>query len=271
MQKRQIEAEIGRSTFKESNYFLGMISMLLALVLLWAVWGLGGAQFFADFLCRSEATCEQIPTLGAIGDIFGGVNALFAAIALTGVVVSTDMTRRAFKEERQWSRDEKFVDQVKMSYEWAFNVLTDNGQRIPPKADRINWLTCARHLERAKRISALISTPALAAVLAEHEEFWRHRFYTSLDSLVLRSWKYYASRDASAPFIENIEITSAMIIIDFSNWRKGSTDPTDDVDRDKLTKEGNPFHGSAGSGLEEYVAQVKINIENLYKNKSTNE
>lgn len=271
MQKRQIETAIERSTFKESNYFLGMISMLLALVLLWAVWGLGGAQFFADFLCRSKATCDQIPTLGAIGDIFGGVNALFAAIALTGVVVSTDMTRRAFKEERQWSRDEKFVDQVKMSYEWAFNVLTDNGQRIPPRPDRINWLTCARHLERAKRIAALISTPALAAVLAEHEEFWRHRFYTALDSPVFLNWKYYATKDFSGPYVENIEITSAMIIVDFSNWRKGSIDPTDDVDRDKLSKEGNPFHGSAGSGLEAYVEQVTKNVEDLIRKRSATE
>lgn len=47
----------------------------------WAIWGLWGVEKFALYWSSST----DLDSLGQTGDLFGGVNALFAALAFTGV------------------------------------------------------------------------------------------------------------------------------------------------------------------------------------------
>src|SRR5690606_5138244 len=78
---------------------------IVALVILWGFWGLGGGKFFIDQICKSDEDCQVLGKLASLGDVFGGVNALFAGIALAAVAVSTDLARKAFTAERQWIKD----------------------------------------------------------------------------------------------------------------------------------------------------------------------
>jgi len=64
---------------------------------------------------------------------------------------------------------------------------------------------------------------------------------------------------------ENIEVTSAMVVLNFSNWSDDAVDPTDEVDRDDLEKNGNCFNGRAGYGLKEYIAKLEKEAEKRRK------
>lgn len=68
----------------------------LAVVLLWAGWASWGAAFVAYRLRGSygPATLEE---LGQVGDLFGGVNSLFAALAFVGVAAAAVFQRQAAK------------------------------------------------------------------------------------------------------------------------------------------------------------------------------
>jgi hypothetical protein len=52
----------------------------------WLLWGLYGAEFLSDFVDASK-----LQSMGQVGDLFGGVNALFAALAFAGVAYASFM------------------------------------------------------------------------------------------------------------------------------------------------------------------------------------
>ncbi|MCD7097847.1 hypothetical protein [Stenotrophomonas sp. MMGLT7] len=163
-------------------------------------------------------------------------------------------------DDRARERDKEYVSQFKSSLEWSFNALTADGKRIPPKADRLNWLTAARHILRAKKIQALITHPTYITIAEEIEEFWRHKYYLALSDPSLLNFHYFMNKDRPA-WPENIEITSALVVIDFSNWKNGTSDPTDLVDHEVLMTQGEGLNGNAGRGLRTYIQH----LENLKK------
>lgn len=180
--------------------------------------------------------------------------ATFGSIIVAYLAYRANLTK--IEEDRVRDRDKELLAQVKNSFEWAYNVLTDEATHIPPDANRLNWLTCARHLLRAEKLVKQISNPTYKTVYAEIEEYWRHKFYMALSHDSLRNWSYYAD-SAKPEWPENIEISSALVVVDFSNWKKGAVDPTDDVDREALIKtSGGIKGGSAGRGLEGYIVRL---------------
>jgi hypothetical protein len=70
-------------------------------------------------------------------------------------------------EERVLDADKELLNQAKNSLEWAYNALTKNGEAIPPKADRLNWQACARHILRQNKIALSISGETGQTVYAE--------------------------------------------------------------------------------------------------------
>lgn len=77
------------------------LAMLIGLpILLWLAWGLFGVGFIAQ---RWGASKGDLATLGQAGDIFGGINALFAAYAFAGVAVAAWFQKQTFDlvEEQQ--------------------------------------------------------------------------------------------------------------------------------------------------------------------------
>lgn len=160
-------------------------------------------------------------------------------------------------DDRERDQDKELTLQFQKSLQWAYDVLTEEGKVIPPKANRLNWLTSARHLLRAQRLREQIKSVTYATVADEFEEYWRHKVYVALAFDELRKSSYFAATE-NTEWPENIEISSALVVVDFSNWKEGVSDLTDEVDRSYLMKHGAGLKGGyAGRGLEAYLCRFK--------------
>lgn len=195
-------------------------------------------------------------TVNCIEWIKVGISAL-TLISISIALLTYRANLKKIRDDKDRERDKEYVSQFQRSLEWSFNSLTDDGRSIPPKADRLNWLTASRHILRAKNIGSQITHPTYKTIAEEVEEYWRHKFYLALSDPALRDWHYFIDRDKPA-WPENIEITSALVIVDFSNWKQGAIDPTDSVDREHLIKHASGVKGgNAGRGLETYISHLE--------------
>ena len=183
---------------------------------------------------------------------------LVSSLTLVSVFVAFLAYRanlRKQEEDRVRDADKELLAQAQKSLEWAYNSLTDSGTSISPKPERLNWLTSARHLLRHSKIARCIRSDTYKTVHAEHEEHWRHRFYLALDHNSLVSTGYYANSETQS-WPENIEVSSALVVVSFSNWPKEVKDPTDEVDRAALLNDTEALKGRAGRGLRAYIARL---------------
>lgn len=180
-----------------------------------------------------------------------------SALTLVSIVIAYMTYRenlRKINDDRLRERDKEYVGQFRASLEWAFDALAPDGPGKAPRADRLNWLTSARHILRAKKIRTLIQHSTYATIADEIEEHWRHRFYLALSHEDLRDGHYYMDREhPTSP--ENIEVTSALVVVNFTNWKDGMVDPTDEVDREALLGQLKGYY--AGLGLMTYINQLK--------------
>lgn len=213
----------------------------LGVLLLWSIWALFFAPLGVTIFCeKGEDDCKFLAQLGQIGDLFGGINALFAALAFVGVALSTDHARRVYKEERQIAKDAIFVKQVQQTYEWAYDVFSEQESKGRSDDVRLAWLTAARHLVRAQQIAELVKSDAFRLILEEHTEYWRRRFFKALESLRVESkgdlatsffGTYKELAQTTKPSIRVltpvVHLGSAEIIIAFSQWNESREDPVD--------------------------------------------
>lgn len=234
----------------------------ISMLFLWGAWAIFFAPFGISIFCGdADIDCKRLEKLGQIGDLFGGINALFAALAFVGVAVSTDLARRAYKEDKQKSRDEVYVKQVQTSYEWAYSAFSSGGEP-PPRGSGEEWLTAARHLLRARSIGDLVETDAYRLILAEHKEFWRRQFLKTLQKMdgspemVLVT--YFGDHIPVGNHFSrgsHFDLTAAKVIIDFSQWDDEVQDPIDLVDDHLELK--NCFNGRVGRGLKTHLDMVE--------------
>jgi len=83
---------------------LRLFALFAFVLTVWFLWGWAGAEFFADLKWPQQAGSADGPTarLGQVGDLFGGINALFAALAFAGVALAAlqqaQTTKIAFKQ-----------------------------------------------------------------------------------------------------------------------------------------------------------------------------
>lgn len=128
----------------------------------WLLWGLYGAEYFADLkwperpsvqiqatdthdLGAQERPEKDGPTarLGQVGDLFGGVNALFAALAFAGVGVAAfqqwKSTQIAFKQ----SIETTFFSALELHHKITDGLQFDRDRVFPAEH---NWMTkfCAQ-------------------------------------------------------------------------------------------------------------------------------
>lgn len=187
-----------------------------------------------------------------------GVKLGVSCLTLISIVIAYLAYRanvRKQNEDRERDKDKELAAQAQKSIQWAFEVLVGNDNGNPPPADRLNWLTSARHLIRASKLASQITYPTYRTIYDEVEEYWRHRFYTVLSHDALRQWTYYADQKNSA-WPENIEITSALVVLGFANWKDGTPDPTDEANREKLIASG-ALKSRPGRGLESYMVRIE--------------
>lgn len=240
-----------------SRHAWATIGLVLVVCLLWFLWGVLGVSLFKRWICPDTESCAA---LGQVGDVFGGVNALFAAIALAAVAYSTDASRRAFREEQRRNQDAEYLAQIRKSYGWAYAVLADEGVAANSEGHRLAWLTCARHLVRAAGLVKAIQKPTYKVLQAEEEEYWRHKFYQLLSGPKFSTGDFFsASTGSFSPTSvanEKIEVTSALVVVAFSAWKEGAADPLESVDRFELIeRRGVLGVVGAGRGLEAYLTQ----------------
>ncbi|MFD2299905.1 hypothetical protein QRO11_03710 [Paracidovorax citrulli] len=229
---------------------LAMVLTMTFALALWWLWAAFGVQWTKQFACPSDATCEQ---LGQVGDLFGGVNALFAGLAFGGVLISIHITRKAQFEQRQLDRDEKILGQICSSYQWAYDVLAEGRETedAPPKADRLSWLIAARHLLRAEKLTDSLRTELFQTMQAEQEEYWRTKFYKLLNHKELSNYQYYMN-PSEVNF--NLDARSVFVVAEFTRWVPSRYDPIDSID----LVEADPdwTRSTVGRGLEKYIIRA---------------
>jgi len=146
---------------------------------------------------------------------------------------------------------QEILNQTALSLERAYMTLTNNGTETkPPAADRLNWLTAARHIERYKKLKAKLAFDTHRVVCEEQEEYWRHKIYTCLDAPHQLSLAYYKEKPHPERRAE-IEPRSALIIHDFAKWPEGREDPIDKVDINTMMSRKAILEGN--HGLKQYL------------------
>ncbi|MFQ6403147.1 hypothetical protein ACIDE9_00150 [Methylophilus sp. 'Pure River'] len=163
--------------------------------------------------------------------------------------VSAVIAAFAIFKQSETQQNERYLDQANLTLKNAYEALTMDRK---VSAERLDWLTCARHLERYKTIKKLITLKAHQLICEEQEEFWRHQFYLSLKSGILNQSSFYAeNRDISK---EKIEPKSALVIHDFAIWPEGKEDPIDLVDEQAILMRGKVLNGNIG--LRHYLEEM---------------
>lgn len=253
--------DLKKPSLKENDslyFWTRVLGVLAAVVVAWYFWGKEGARWFLSVVCK-ECSANDMQALGQVGDLFGGINALFSALGFGVLSMGTMSAYRTYKDERQWIRDEKYSEQAQRSFEWAYDALTDGGKNVPPLPHRLNWLTSARHILRAQKISQLIGSPEITILLQEHEEYWRHQFFLALEHPQLSQSSYFASpsgvgRSVGRPVGQlGIHEMSALVVVKFSRWKEGAEDPLKQVTKLNF---GDEFNGYPATGLTAHLKNI---------------
>lgn len=188
-----------------------------------------------------------MPSENAI-DIAQLVVSFITLLSLLFAWWSYKVAHSSHRDTRDHEVDKEIFQQAKVSLEWAYNTLTEDGRHIPPRPSRLNWLVAARHLLRHQALAGMLVTQHYKVVHAEHVEYWRHRFYLALDNNQLLSNRYWESDPEDRSSTE-IEIRSALVVVGFSNWPEDIADVIDGVDQQALLAKKEALGGRAGMGL----------------------
>lgn len=237
-----------------SKTYMAVLLMIVVAPVCWWLWVAYGVQWTKQLACPSDSACQY---LGQVGDIFGGVNALFAGLAFGGVLISIHVTRKANIEQGQLDRDEKILEQICKSYQWAYDVLNEKKflEDGPPRADLLAWLTCARHLLRAKSLKKSLRTELFQTMQAEQEEYWRTKFYTLLDHQDLSFERYYLDYRDSRLGNEYLDYRSVLVVAEFIASNRDHADPIDSVELVQAAPDWTT--SNVGRGLKQYVLRIR--------------
>lgn len=144
------------------------------------------------------------------------------------------------------NHDSEIFRESILALERSFQSLMRDGPPDGlPLADRVAWLTAARHLESFKKLRGSLKSKLFQRLAAEHEEFWRNEFYLALVRNRFIPESYFEQGQ--------IEPRSAVIIFGFAAWPNGREDPIDNLDIPALFEESNLLAGN--HGLRHYLAR----------------
>lgn len=114
---------------RPARHVLWVLLAVVAVVGLWLCW----AYFGIGFMYRIALAGMGIPgtpdtkvamaTAGQVGDLFGGVNALFAALACVGIFWAGWLQRQQLNDARQAYTDERAASERKDSEAYFFQLL----------------------------------------------------------------------------------------------------------------------------------------------------
>lgn len=177
---------------------------------------------------------------------------LLTLISTVSAALSAAAAAWAIIAQKRAQGSKEVLDQAILSLERAHEALIEGSSaECKVVADRLNWLTCARHILSYYALKAKVVSKAHKVVCAEHEEYWRHHFYLLLNKPNITSSSYYAEniRLEKPP----IEVKSALIVHGFASWPSDKPDPIDSVDLEHLLSKTNPLTGNVG--LRIYISE----------------
>ncbi|MBP5119622.1 hypothetical protein HUS85_27685 [Pseudomonas protegens] len=130
--------------------------------------------------------------------------------------------------EREQRENARLLDHAILMLERSFSALMSNDDQLPnPPKDRLNWLTSARLIEEYKATKDRITDKLLLQECNSHEDHWRLQFSKKLEPLTINNPEYFAQSKAPRDLNKQIQLTSAVIVCAFSEWRKEQQDPID--------------------------------------------
>lgn len=112
-------------------YFWGyarLFALLLAVLFIWLSWALDGVQVMAGLLAKADTE-----VLGRIGDLFGGVNALFSALAFVGVAIAANFQFRSNRQAHVQTFETSFYSAIDLLHRISEGLRFD--PRIFPNLD----------------------------------------------------------------------------------------------------------------------------------------
>lgn len=121
---------------------------------------------------------------------------------------------------------EDYYKEAKSQLEKAFYILQENPDK-PITRDRLKWLTCARLLLSADRISKKIIMSSHKHIYKEDKQYWKARFYEIIEDF---SEDFYAgyTGDFFADFVNGrnkISLASVYAVHKFMQWDDDYIDP----------------------------------------------
>ena len=125
---------------------LALDAILVAALLVWRLW--------------VPSAISSIPEIGPL---------LVAAGVLTALIAFLLNLRRA--------RSEDFLKASTEMLEKAFEMLAPEENALEPTNNRLSWLSAARLVATAEKLSADITENSHELIYKEKKEYWRTRFY----------------------------------------------------------------------------------------------
>jgi len=168
---------------KRPDFWKPLLGALGGAIVLWALWGLLGVRLVAEYWAWVKPDIVgtvDMAVLGQTGDLFGGINSLFAAFAFAGVALAAFYQYETWKlqvEETQMAR----AEHIQQSFEPLFFKLLERFESVNEQARRAfdrNWEYVVNQGYRAYRSTGAENDPlgseprreVLAAFVEVYEE-----------------------------------------------------------------------------------------------------
>lgn len=113
----------------QAAYTLFVAAAIGVVISLWYLWAAYGADMVVDYwVTKDTSAASKLTQLGQAGDLFGGINALFAAFAFAGVlfaaVVQTRTLHVTAKQQSQQAFEPLFFHLLELHREVFASTLT---------------------------------------------------------------------------------------------------------------------------------------------------
>lgn len=116
----------------DPDFLKPLLVALFGALFLWLLWGLLGVQLVAAYwkwVNSAIATSVDLSTLGQAGDLFGGINALFAAFAFAGVALAAFYQYKTWKLQAEATQMAR-VEHIQQSFEPLFFKLLERFEAV---------------------------------------------------------------------------------------------------------------------------------------------
>lgn len=153
--------------------------------------------------------------------IKNGGTAFFSAIAGLGAAVSAFFSWRTLVQSKEIKQDDELLAHAVITLERAYEALMVGSENNKPKKHRLNWLTSARMIVDYQDTKSQLKSSEIIRRCEGHENYWRMKFYDSLNLILPNSNYYFSPRGGDSNAIEPV---SALVIHKFADWPEGKAD-----------------------------------------------